>query len=321
MIKRKLKNNNKLLTQNFFKLMKNYLRFAVTVTFLVAFAYVDVWGQQVPTNWTDDTGIDTYKESTNPHGWSSCAKIDVNTGTQGNCDFDNQTDISVTAGESYTVKFWYKTSAHVKGRIHMMWTGANATYGSYTNADVSSWTEFTESGTVPSGATSVKIGIRFYDQSNFSAPETQYIDDLTFESPTGTSLTVTNGDLESWPSSGGPDDPSAFAASASATDQIDLSWTKNGDGDDVMIVFDTDNTFTDPVDGTSYTVGNSALGGTVLYNGSGTSYNHTSLTANTHYYYKAWSVDGSTNYSSGVTTDATPYASEPANHPTARRHR
>ena len=160
------------------------------------------WGQTVPDNWTDDSGIDTYQESTVVHGGSYSCKINVNTGSQSSCDFDNQTSISVTAGNTYTVKFWYQTSAHVKARIILKWTGASTTYGNYTNAGETSWTEFSQSGTVPSGATSLTLDIRFYDQSGFSAPETQYIDDLTFESPTGTSLTVTNGDLESWPSSG-----------------------------------------------------------------------------------------------------------------------
>ena len=112
-------------------------------------------------------------------------------------------------------------------------------------------------------------------------------------------------------------DPTVFSASTSSTSQIDLSWTKNANGDDVMVVYDTDNTFTDPVGGTSYTVGNSACGGTVIYNGSGTSYNHTGLTADTHYYYKAWSVDSSTNYSNGVTADDTTYKNEPSNHVTS----
>ena len=33
--------------------------------------------------------IDIYQESTDPHGGTYCARIDVNSGTQANCDFDN----------------------------------------------------------------------------------------------------------------------------------------------------------------------------------------------------------------------------------------
>ncbi len=116
-------------------------------------------------------------------------------------------------------------------------------------------------------------------------------------------------------SSTGVDNPTSFAAAASSASQIDLSWTLNGDGDNVIIVYDEEGTFTDPVDGSTYS--GSALGGTVIYNSNGTSFNHTSLSSNTQYYYKAWSVDGSNNYSSGVEDNATTLKLEPTNHVTS----
>ncbi|OFX26182.1 MAG: hypothetical protein A2041_03195 [Bacteroidetes bacterium GWA2_31_9b] len=79
-----------------------------------------------------------------------------------------------------------------------VWAGAAITYGGYTNADATSWTLFTESGTVPTGATAVSLSIRYYDQTSFVAPEAQYIDELKFESPIGTSKLITNATLESW---------------------------------------------------------------------------------------------------------------------------
>ncbi len=117
--------------------------------------------------------------------------------------------------------------------------------------------------------------------------------------------------------SSGPDDPANLTASAggshNGTDEMDLSWDKNAAGDNVMVAYNTTNTFGTPSDGTTYAVGADLGGATVIYNGSATTYHHTGLTANTHYYYKAWSVDGSTNYSSGVTTDATTSKAEPTN--------
>lgn len=111
----------------------------------------------------------------------------------------------------------------------------------------------------------------------------------------------------------GVDNPAGFSASESSTSQIDLSWTKNGNDNNVMVAWNSSNTFGVPSG--SYSVGNSISGGgTVIYNSSGTSYNHTSLDANKAYYYKAWSVDGFTNYSSGVTANATTYKLEPTNH-------
>nr|MBC8525511.1 choice-of-anchor D domain-containing protein [Candidatus Cloacimonadota bacterium] len=58
-------------------------------------------------------------------------------------------------------------------------------------------------------------------------------------------------------------------------------------------------------DGTTYSAGNSIIGGgTVLCYGPALHYDHISLTANTQYFYKAWSYDGS-EYSYGVADDAT----------------
>jgi len=104
--------------------------------------------------------------------------------------------------------------------------------------------------------------------------------------------------------SSGPANPDVFSASASSTTQIDLSYDDNPANDNVIIVFDTDNTFTAP-SGPPTTVGNAFAGGTVLFNGSGSgTFNHTGLTENTTYYYAAYSYDGA-DYSIGLTDDAT----------------
>jgi hypothetical protein len=108
------------------------------------------------------------------------------------------------------------------------------------------------------------------------------------------------------------DDPTAFAASTTSTTAIGLSWTKNGSGDDVMIAYNTTNTFGAP-SGT-YSVGDPITGGgMVMYNGAGTSTTHSSLSEATMYYYKAFSVSGSkaVSYSDGVETNAMTAATLP----------
>ncbi|MBN2615117.1 MAG: T9SS type A sorting domain-containing protein [Bacteroidales bacterium] len=113
---------------------------------------------------------------------------------------------------------------------------------------------------------------------------------------------------------GGINNPSSFTATTASTAQINLTWGLNGNSDNVMVAYSTNGTFGTPTDGSAYSISDVISGGgTVIYNGSATSYNHPSLSSNTHYYYKAWSVDGSNNYSSGVTADATTYKPEPSN--------
>lgn len=102
--------------------------------------------------------------------------------------------------------------------------------------------------------------------------------------------------------------PRNFAAAPAGPTQIDLSWLLNPNGNPVMIAVNTTNTFGTPVDGTTYPVSTVIPGGgTVIYSGAGSTFSHTGLTAGTIYYYQAWSVDGSTVYSSKVYTSEATY--------------
>ncbi len=96
--------------------------------------------------------------------------------------------------------------------------------------------------------------------------------------------------------------PTAFTAEAVSLTQIDLDWVKNWSGHNVMLAYNTANSFGTPVTGTVYTPGGTVEGtGTVLFYGNGTSFSHTSLSPNTVYYYKIWSYDAVPDYSPGVT--------------------
>ncbi len=111
--------------------------------------------------------------------------------------------------------------------------------------------------------------------------------------------------------------PSSFIANAVSDSEVDLSWLLNGNNNNVMIAWTSDGNFGTPANGTNYNPGSTISGGgEVIYNGNGTNFNHLNLNPLTHYYYKAWSADGSLVYSSGVTTDAVTFAHEPSNHPT-----
>ncbi|QQS35336.1 MAG: hypothetical protein IPM56_13930 [Ignavibacteriales bacterium] len=107
--------------------------------------------------------------------------------------------------------------------------------------------------------------------------------------------------------------PSGVTATTVSGTQINLAWIKNANNDNVMVVTNSVNTFGVPVNGTAYAVNDPVTGGgTVVYNGSASGFNHTSLTSGTTYYYKVFSAEVATNYySSGVTTNATTLFSLP----------
>ncbi len=98
--------------------------------------------------------------------------------------------------------------------------------------------------------------------------------------------------------------PAAFSAAPVGPAQNDLSATANALGDDVIVVWDGDDTFTTP-SGTAPAVGAAFAGGTVLYKGVAGAFSHTGLTACTPYYYKCWSYAGTVFSTNGLTASAT----------------
>jgi len=100
-----------------------------------------------------------------------------------------------------------------------------------------------------------------------------------------------------------PDNPATFSASTISSAQINLGFTTNGNGNNVIIAWNYTGTFTTP-SGAPPAIGQVFAGGTLLYNGTSSPVNHTGLTSSTQYFYKAWSYDLS-DYSTGVTDDAT----------------
>ena len=107
-----------------------------------------------------------------------------------------------------------------------------------------------------------------------------------------------------------PAAPVAFDAAAASVSSMALTFTRNAQSDDVIIVYDLDGTFTEPT-GAAPAVGAAFAGGTVVYKLGTSPQTHSSLAACTPYYYKVWSYKG-TNYSATGLTDndvtATPAA-------------
>ncbi len=98
-------------------------------------------------------------------------------------------------------------------------------------------------------------------------------------------------------------DPFNLSANGVSSDQVDVTWNLNTTGDNTLIAYNTTNTFGTPANGTTYSAGQTIPGGgTVLYYGPNTTYNHTGLDCGSTYYYKAWSYLSNNTYSPGITT-------------------
>ncbi|MGD9612978.1 MAG: discoidin domain-containing protein, partial [Kiritimatiellia bacterium] len=100
-------------------------------------------------------------------------------------------------------------------------------------------------------------------------------------------------------------DPASPGATAASAAQIDLAWSQDAQGHNVMVVRKLSaDSWTEPTQGAAYSVGNAIGAGTVVYNGSGTAYANTGLSAGTTYDYKFYSENYS-YYSAGATASAT----------------
>ncbi len=106
--------------------------------------------------------------------------------------------------------------------------------------------------------------------------------------------------------------PASLTATAVSSNQINLSWTKNTTNSDVLLVYNTTNSFANPVLGTAYTVGQEIQPGQgrVLYVGANTSINIDTIPPSQLRYYKIWSKLSGYNYysSTAITANATTFA-------------
>lgn len=102
-----------------------------------------------------------------------------------------------------------------------------------------------------------------------------------------------------------PNDPINFSATAAGSSAINLVWEKNALNNPVMIVNSPSGIFGKPTKNKVYQVGDTiGGGGNVLYIGGDNNFEHTNLSANTTYYYKAFSVLAENDYSRGVMKSA-----------------
>ena len=103
----------------------------------------------------------------------------------------------------------------------------------------------------------------------------------------------------------GVNNPLYIHANVVTLNEINISWSKNINYDEVMLAWSPTGDFGSPIDGIVYETGESLPGGGyILYNGNQTTYNHANLEPATHYFYKIWSRNDLVQYSHGKTADA-----------------
>ena len=93
--------------------------------------------------------------------------------------------------------------------------------------------------------------------------------------------------------------PTACLAVSNSPTQVSLSWTYDAVYKNVMILAKAGSDLTaDPVQGSEYKVNDAAAGGKVIYKGSLSAFIHSGLLAQTHYYYRFYTVNN--NYYSVI---------------------
>lgn len=94
--------------------------------------------------------------------------------------------------------------------------------------------------------------------------------------------------------------PNDFKIGSVNNTSVKLSWRRNVNNDEVMLAFSHSQISDEPAQGQTYSVGDSIGEAEILYLGTDTTFLHENLQSGNEYYYTAWSVDESNNYSPGV---------------------
>ena len=102
------------------------------------------------------------------------------------------------------------------------------------------------------------------------------------------------------------EEPENITALPLGYSEIEINWQKNENDNDVILLFNTENEFGNPIRGFEYQVGDSlSQGGKIIYLGNAETFIHSQLTAGTTYFYKIFSFNENFEYSKGIECEAT----------------
>ncbi|MGB4575396.1 MAG: hypothetical protein WBI06_00655, partial [Paludibacter sp.] len=189
----------------------------------------------------------------------------------------------------------YSTSTNIISENEVNRGGNASATSSYTAVTATStWEKVTYapesvvSATAGNIATIIKL-------SAAGSDDFYYDDFCLYESASGVDITA-------------PDAPTSPNA-APAVNSLNVSWTAPSagvDGGGYLVVRGTADPTTAPNVNGIYAVGNTIGTGTIVYQGTGTSFTDTGLSSGTPYYYRIYSYDKAYNYSTTLTASGTP---------------
>ena len=222
--------------------------FLLTLISAVAFG-------QTPEFWTvQSTALTVEQEDVTVGSGTYSAKATFT--STSNQDFDSDA-FAVTSEAAFTLTAEVLDN-DVAGRVRLniIWD-TNTDYQGY-SLDDPAWQTLTYSGTVPTGATSAYVRLRFYDVStDWDGDATIYLDDVSYEETAGTNL-VLNPSFESWV---GDPVPTAYT--------ISEIQTPDAGGDSSQYIGELVETsgIVTAVDGSNYWIqdGTGALSGIMVY--------------------------------------------------------
>ena len=184
-------------------LMKNVILFFSLI--LATFAM-----NAQPNNWTTDGGSNTVTEVTTAALVSDGSSAASVTWTSTSNQYLNSNTFNVTPGATVTCSVdVLDNDANGRARLCIMFDAGNSIYGDYSN-DQASYQTVSYSGTVPLGASTAHVQIRFYDANGFpTGTATVVLDNVVYKEGTGNNL-VSNPSFENWPAA--PTNPTITGA-------------------------------------------------------------------------------------------------------------
>lgn len=290
-----------------------------TLALMLMFVPAQIWAQELIAYWNFNTGANGTPWNAPIPASTGSGSITAGTWTWGDVNFTEG-----FAGNTQNALFGDPAGASLSLRNNLMngkYIQFEFSMSGFENLIISYWTQKTSTGFISNQWSWSTDGVAFTDFGTVVNPALTPGSVITLElsalnlsstaylryTLNGASSATGNNRIDNIQLKatqvGGIMPPSNLTASAASTSQIDLAWQLNASNDNVLLAWSSNGNFGTP-SGTYQPGDVISGGGTVLSLGNSLTYNHSGLTPNTKYYYKAWSKSGN-DYSSGITANAT----------------